>query len=580
MRHNPFVYDDLDLRIGPAPTGSGYAITVEDGPCGPRPAAALRVPPVLAECLDDLLCRLERRILRDAQSPPLITRDARRTTPRATEPDDIDPRAFGGELFRFLFNGTTREALIASLAAVEGQPDRGLRIRLRFDPRHASALASLPWELLHRPETNDFLASSIRSPIIRHLDVQRTRLQPKTLRALRILVAISDPQDVDPLDVDHEATLLRRTLGSRDGIALRFLERPTMKALRRCVRQEPFDIFHFIGHGGQDDDGHGVLYFEDEDRRAAPVRGETLAANLIGAEPIRLVFLNACESARLPRIENGGDPYHGVASALLLAGIPAAIAMQFKVGDRAAAELSDPFYDALAAGDSVETAMVEARLALKTQFPDSWEWATPALYMGVRHGNFFRPPEAVERTDPELSASPAPGPDHSSNPTTDVTGDKAREPLAEAIELIDYQDYTRALELLEGGAHARSSAEMCFYRALARLRGKRPRSARPGIVRSIESDLSAATRHLDQRDEPAAHVILLRAMIKIDFYRMNGLREQPPTTEDLLADAETIAIFADPLQREALERILRHVPTPENPVRKAINARLLALRAQ
>src|SRR5207237_112967 len=61
-------------------------------------------------------------------------------------------------------------------------------------------------------------------------------------------------------------------------------------------------------------------------------------------------------------------------------GIPAVIAMQFEITDKAAILLAKEFYDALADGYPVDGALAEARKSIFTAENDI-EWGTPVLYL-------------------------------------------------------------------------------------------------------------------------------------------------------------------------------------------------------
>src|SRR5262249_37453344 len=144
----------------------------------------------------------------------------------------------------------------------------------------------------------------------------------------------------------------------------------------------PCYVVHFMGHGGFDDaTGEGCLILEDERGGAVRLPGRTLGKMLKVRRDLGLVVLNACDTARLPR-RRGQDPFAGVASARLMAGIPAVVAMQFPISDEAALAFSGRFYAALGQGLPFDAAAALGRLAIATQRSDSWEWVTPALFMG------------------------------------------------------------------------------------------------------------------------------------------------------------------------------------------------------
>ena len=103
---------------------------------------------------------------------------------------------------------------------------------------------------------------------------------------------------------------------------------------------------------------------------------------------LRLVFLNACRTAEL---SDAVDPFAGLAAALVMAGVPAVLGMQIPISDAAAIAFSGAFYQRLAAGDPIDTATVEGRMAVHLKDPDSQEWATPVLFLRSQDGHLFDP---------------------------------------------------------------------------------------------------------------------------------------------------------------------------------------------
>ena len=79
------------------------------------------------------------------------------------------------------------------------------------------------------------------------------------------------------------------------------------------------------------------------------------------------------------------DPFGGVAQSLIRRGIPAVIAMQFPIPDKAAVALSRHFYRYLAAGQPVDAALTSARAFLYAH-GYAVEWGAPALHMRTPDG--------------------------------------------------------------------------------------------------------------------------------------------------------------------------------------------------
>jgi len=251
-------------------------------------------------------------------------------------------------------------------------------------------LASLPWEFLYRKETRDFLNLSRFTPIIRYLDVQRPYSPLPLDLPLRILVIISDPVDYPRLDLDRERSLIESSWAKHEGVQVEFMEQATILALQDRLSEQPYHVLHYMGHGGLDKwTGRGVLVMEDEGGQGSLVDGRTLGILLRDLPMMRLAFLNACETAKATK-EKGVDPFAGVAAAMVLAGIPAVVAMQFPVSDKAAITFSQKFYPLLARGEPVDAAVAEGRRAIRLAANQTMEWGTPVLFLRAPQGIIFQ----------------------------------------------------------------------------------------------------------------------------------------------------------------------------------------------
>ena len=207
-----------------------------------------------------------------------------------------------------------------------------------------------------------------------------------------MLVVASRPVGLRPLDTAGERRSILAALAGNpalDGlIELEILEDATLGALQGKLRSNSYHVFHFIGHGtySQDDDV-GYLIFEGKNEEPELVPGHVLGSLLGDHFPMRLVFLNACEGATVSA--KNEDPFRGVATSLIQRNLPAVIAMQSEITDRAAVQLAADFYAALAANYPVDAALAEARKALDYHFPGSLEWGKPVLYLCQQTGQLF-----------------------------------------------------------------------------------------------------------------------------------------------------------------------------------------------
>lgn len=310
---------------------------------------------------------------------------ARRGMRRMESPALVAAKEFGGKLFAAVFAADVNDCLQRSLAQAAGQ-NAGLRFRLRLSA--APELLDLPWELLYQPAQNRFLALSVETPLVRYLDLPGRVTPLAVTPPLNILVVIASPRDHPALDVEVEWQRLReavRDLEASGLLAVDRLETPTLAALQRQLRRKEYHVFHFIGHGGFDEQAQdGLLMLEDEQGNSRPVSGQYLGVLLHDEKSLRLALLNACEGGRTSR----SDPFAGVCQNLLQQGVPAVIAMQFAISDQAAIVLAHEFYSALADGLPVDAALTEARKGVFAQSPGV-EWGTPVLYLRTEDGQLF-----------------------------------------------------------------------------------------------------------------------------------------------------------------------------------------------
>jgi tetratricopeptide (TPR) repeat protein len=316
------------------------------------------------------------------------------TTSNGTDLETI--KTLGGKLFNAVFQGEVLKCLHVSLYEAERNNNVGLRIRLRLN--EVPALAQIPWEYLYQSDLNRFLVTSNKTPVVRYLEMSETIPSITVTAPLRVLVMISEPQE-RPLDVETEWQGLQQALGGLEKQGLLKLDRipATLKALQDAL-QNGYHVLHFIGHGGfttgqsegQEGEQDGLLLFETQQERHE-ITGQQLGALLHDAH-LSLVLLNACEGARA----SGSNPFSGVAQHLMQQGVAAVIAMQDKITDQAAIEFSYSFYQAIAAGDAIDTALAAARKALFA-VGNNLEWGIPVLHMRDSDARLFKlKPREVE----------------------------------------------------------------------------------------------------------------------------------------------------------------------------------------
>ena len=312
----------------------------------------------------------------------------RRGTRRLESPEMQRARDFGGRLFDALLSAQVRDLYRDCYASARGD-GKGLRVKLSLG--QAPELTDVPWEYLY--DSPSFLSISQFTPVVRYLDLPRARPPLEISFPLRVLAMISAPSGEVALDVEDERRkvelALRGRLIEQELVEITWLEKATLRELQHELRHGPYHVFHFIGHGAYDPGlGESILLFEDEAGRGSLVSGTQLGTILSDHTSLRLAVLNACEGARTSR----DDPFSGVAASLVQHGLPAVIAMQFEITDRAAIIFAEEFYAALVDGLPVDAALAETRKAIYGDGNDI-EWGTPVLFMRVRDGRVFDVPK-------------------------------------------------------------------------------------------------------------------------------------------------------------------------------------------
>lgn len=345
------IYEDFDLLIDRAE--SGHRVRVIDSPAG-QALAALVMTPELETIQASILAGWQV----DELAPGLV-------------------REWGSTLYAALFAGDVEICLLRSIDAVKRE---GHNLRIRLNLTDAPELATLPWELVYAPKLNRFLALSSSTPVVRYMALSEAAPRLPVTPPLAMLCVLADPADLAPrLEVENEWRLMEEAVAplvATGAVTLERLAGPTVAALRSHLRRQDVHLIHFIGHGWFDAATQQAgLVFEDAAGQAALVEVAALGVILEGHRPLRLIFLNACQGARVDE----RDAFQGAAQHLVRLGIAIVVAMQFDIVNVRAALLAQEFYRAVADGYPAEAAVTEARKALFD--PGSMaDWATPVIF--------------------------------------------------------------------------------------------------------------------------------------------------------------------------------------------------------
>ncbi len=295
-------------------------------------------------------------------------------------------KQIGKRLYQCLFQGANG-ALWRESYQIAREREHVLRLRLHID---AIDLAMLPWESLCDERGDDFLVFDPHVSLVRYLRLHAVPPHLKDNTAIRVLVVIAMPKDRTPLDWRRELRSLREALQemiTSEQVELVVSERTTHDKLHLALLQNAPDVVHFIGHGAYDRiQGKGILALENENGGLEPLAAGD-AARLLRRYGVSLVVLNACETAK--------GAWAGLAPSLIRAEVPAVVAMQWSVEDRAAIRFTRAFYTALALGQPIDQCVSEGRVGASASSSDPNDWAAPVLFSRSATGRLWKSEPSV-----------------------------------------------------------------------------------------------------------------------------------------------------------------------------------------
>jgi hypothetical protein len=369
------VYEDFVIQLGA--DDRGPTVRVVRSPAGETEPESLSL-----DLSDSEIVSLATAFARAAEA-------ARRDSNLAADDDLPEPPVseIGDRLFRALFPATVRDLYQQSLGRVAAR-DQGLRIRIGVGLRSVqlARLHAVPWEYL--ATAGHFLALTREISIVRHLSLGLPNDRPPVPAPLSILVLAGEALQGSDLELEKETREIERAWSEPGTVRIHLLPDCTLEALREELLTRDYHALHFMGHGNYSpEQSEGTIAFRNAAGRRIWVSGTELSDQLRDRTSLRLVFLNACETAQC----SPQAPYAGVATALLNVGIPAVLAMQFPISDEAALALSRTFYRRIARGDSVDSAVAEGRLAIRRLAPENMEWGTPVLFERLSTGHIVEP---------------------------------------------------------------------------------------------------------------------------------------------------------------------------------------------
>jgi tetratricopeptide (TPR) repeat protein len=408
------------------------------------------------------------------------------------------------------FSQALTSALFADnrlLAAFSEARGRGEFLRLRLTiAADAGELHGLCWELLAAPGSN--------VPFSLNEKVYFSRYQPSQVAAgaalpqprgmLRALAAAANPSNLSAYKlqrIDTTSELARAEAGLSPIRVDRLPASPgDLCTLQRLLdRSRVVDILYLACHGAFRRNT-AALFLEGDDGKVKRATGEELAerVSLMENRP-RLVVLASCESAAL----GAGEGLLALGPLLVLAGVPAVVAMQGPISMETLAAFLPVFFRELAVDGRIDRAMSVARLSVR----DHADWWSPALLMNLLSGRLWE--EA-----PGLA-------EHGVNPL-DVPHEVPAPPVGFIGREVELVEMTEALATGLGVINIHGTNGV-----------GRTATARE-LVRRINANYPGGQVNLDLRGDSAAGAVTPAQSLDYVIQKFDPTIAQLPTDETLL----------------------------------------------
>ncbi|MFI8889530.1 CHAT domain-containing WD40 repeat protein [Streptomyces paradoxus] len=421
-----------------------------------------------------------------------LTRSYSAAVTRGTATPERSVREFGKRLTDVVIRDQISLQLDRCINRAKNQ-GRSLRILLRTDGPHVS---SIPWEYLVDPSQKDYLA--LRVPVVRDLRLMDPVPPLALTLPLRVLGVSARPSDLPSLEGKRERERIERALqrNSSDNVDVHWLPGDRWQDLSQALRSGTWHVLHCVCHGGFDEDlNSGYIQLSGDDGSAMRFHAGDFERLIRDCPHLRLIVLNACDSA----VSGAEDVFTSTAASLVLAGVPAVVAMQYEITDQAALVFASSFYERVADGLPVDRAVTRAREEVKMR-QGSLEWATPVLFLASDQTRVFAPAD-----DPPRPRTP-PFPRDSADPVT-LIKPPLQEQLSERIGAL--ADVGSCARLALGPAHLLAAAcEDGLIRVFTALDGELVAQC-PPVQRENPTCLawSPWRRHVASRHEDGTAVV-------------------------------------------------------------------------
>lgn len=284
------------------------------------------------------------------------------STIRNIQDSELDPiKSMGRQLFEALFDGPQSRLYRSVKSRIFEQYETGMLLRLFIEDTDPE-LMTMPWEFLFDGE--DFVNLSTRSSLVR-MPVTPLPAVPEIpiTPPVRVVMASANPAEFPPMSLDDIAHVADRF----SEYEVHIIPDATIGMLDKAIIELKPHIIHLNLHGSGHDPSSVTdrIAFCTDSGQAYWVTSDSLV-DLLSRDFARLVCL--------------GVPNSHVFAADLSKTTPAVLSLQGVITGNALLTFYESFYQAIAYGQPIATAVSKGRQAIDRKKPGSREWGLPVLY--------------------------------------------------------------------------------------------------------------------------------------------------------------------------------------------------------
>jgi len=235
--------------------------------------------------------------------------------------------------------------------------------------------AELPWEFIY----NDGGFLCLRSALgISPYTTRSPEEIPRIKGKLRILFIVDPKKNLPQATRETERIMSKVETNPKVEHVILEGENANLGEVQSILVRQHFDIIHFASHATFDEESPEESGVELADGLLQPRE----LYNMTAEKPPQMVFVNACESARLkessPLEIRGG--FGGLAYAFFDAGVSAYVGTTCPINDASASDMAFSFYENLLEGLTVGESLRKAKKGFSDRNIEDLSWCAFVLY--------------------------------------------------------------------------------------------------------------------------------------------------------------------------------------------------------